>query len=410
MRSTLRTRLNTIFQGGPGGGKVLIFLGLLAILGLASDAWQVARRFWLDRQRPVAFSRRPIRSGVAVSLNALEARLGSAGVRLPGFQPRGVLLDRLQNDWILFGEADTTRPSLPLDAVAVALRAVRRELEAPGVDIQPRRGPGPPAVQEVLYFGGVAGNVVGMWFFTFDHWMKRLALAEVPAPAPGIAPYWERFVQASPSHLEGSRGLDPAHWSRHTRYWLCAGNFTAIEGDDTLDFEETPLHVLAEGLAAEPASHEVPASPCASRGTDDPLATEFADSLTKHFRHLTGIVPASEIQDFAVLLAGLAWLDEQDPYRSLRPWLEAPLAHVETPNTVPTLEKHAVRERWHSRSGATVVQRVHLGLTGGVLIHPSLTRARSGDASLTRLHHAVLQAQPAGRPVTWHFSYAPPGI
>jgi hypothetical protein len=119
---------------------------------------------------------RAIGNRLAVSLNGLEQRREKGAV-LPGMDIRGVMYDRSHNNWILFGEAAPERSGVPLDAVAVALRAIRLHLEAPGIDIRPQQG-----VQIVSYSGGLAGTVVGRWFFLFDHWMKRSALADVAVP------------------------------------------------------------------------------------------------------------------------------------------------------------------------------------------------------------------------------------
>ena len=388
---------------------VLGLLFVLAVLGLLSDGWHAAHRMWHELRRPVAVYRRPINHGLALSLNALE-RQQKRGELLPGFDFRGVLLDRTQNDWVLFGEAAAGRPGLPLDTVAIALRAIRLHLEAPGIDIRPQhRAEGEPqTVQSVRYFGGLADTVVGKWFFQFDHWMKRASLGYEPAPVPGLPVYWDRMVEAFEREVAARRVTDPSHWTRHTRYWLCIGDFTAIEGDDTLTFERALLRVLAERVAAEDKTADRPASPCTSRGTDDPFAVEFATWLTAHLAEVAHVVPVSEIEDFARLLAGLTWLVEQDPYRHVQPWLRASLSPVDTPTTVPTLMRQAVGEHTVRQNGFLLVSPYRLELSGGVLITPTLTRARVGDNSLFLLHRAVLTARPTGKPAVWHFTFRPP--
>lgn len=296
-------RIRAGFFQASSGSKLFGFLLLLGALGLVNDGWQTMCRLWQELRRPVAVYRRSISNGLAISLNGLE-RQPEIGGRLPGLDLRGVLLDRSENDWVLFGEADPQRPGLPLDALKIALRAIRLHLEAPGVDIRPRRSAGGEhqAVQEVRYFGDVGGTVVGTWFFRFDYWMKRMSLGQEPASVSGIPVYWNRAVAGLEHEVRTCTMTGPAAWVRRNRYWLCAGDFVAIEGDDTLVFENTPLRVLAEDLAAgETATGAV--SPCASRGTDDVLATEFAHWLTAHLAELAQVVPAAEIEEFARLLA-----------------------------------------------------------------------------------------------------------
>jgi hypothetical protein len=376
---------------------------------LVNDGWDIARRVWHELHRPTAVYRGTISQGLAVSLNSLERQQG-IGELLPRLDIRGVLLDRVQNDWVLFGEAVPERPGLPLDAIAIALRAVRLHLEAPGIDIQPQRGgrDASQAVQTVRYFGGLAGTVVGKWFFQFDYWMKRTSLGYEPAAVPGLPVYWHRAVEALEREVTTRPLSGSTRWTRSNRYWLCAGRFAAIEGDDTLTLEHTPLLVLAERVPAAGEAMDSPALPCASRGTDDPLAAEFAHWLTEHLGKVARVVPVAEIEAFSRLLAGFTWLTQQDPYRDLRPWLHAPLAPADTPTTVSTLTRQAGREYPVMQNSSLLRQQYWLELSGGVLIAPELKRSRVRDDSLRLLHRAVLTARPAGKPAVWRFTFRPP--
>lgn len=124
------------FPWTGGRGVVPALLLVLAALGLVHDGWHAVHRLWHELHRPGAVYRRPLNSGLAISLNGLE-RQQKRDALLPGFDLRGVLLDRLSNDWVLFGEAAAERPRLPLDAVAIVLRVLRLHLETPGIDIRP---------------------------------------------------------------------------------------------------------------------------------------------------------------------------------------------------------------------------------------------------------------------------------
>jgi hypothetical protein len=382
---------------------------VLSAVGVVGDGWDTARQLWQEHQRPAAVYRRAIHHGLAISLNDLEKRRERGG-QLPGLDIRGVLLDTLHQDWILFGEAAPERSGLLRDAVAIALRAVRLHLEAPGIDIQPRRGAAgaDEPVQEVKYFGGVDGTVVGAWFFRFDYWMKRLSLGQEPMPVAGVPVYWHRAVEALEREVAACQTTELEASTRHNRYWLCAGSFPAIEDDDTLVFESTPLQVLTESLHDTSTTTAGPAVPCGSRGTSDPLAAEFAHQLTAHLARLSGVVPVAEIEDFTRLLAGLAWLADVDPYRDLHPWLRAPVTHVDTPDTVSTLTMQAMREHTVAHRRGFVVHQHRIELSGGVLVAPSLIRARASDDALRRLRRAVLTARPADAPGVWRFTFSPP--
>jgi hypothetical protein len=398
-------------QGFPGTSNsrtVTGLLSVLAVLGLLSDGWQTVHRLWHELRRPTAIYRRPLSQGTAISLNGLE-RQRQPGELLPGIDIHGVLFDRQENDWILFGQAAPERPRLPRDAVAIALRALRLYLDAPGIDIRPRRSDdgASQGMQVVSYSHGLSGNIVGQWFYRFDVWMKRLSLGYEPAPVPGLPIYWHRVVEELERESTTLNLTGPVRWTQRTRYWLCTGAFTAIEGDDTLTFEQTSLLVLAENLADTGDATQSPGAPCTSRGTDDPLAAEFAHWLTEHLHEVAHVVPVREIENFARLLAGLAWLLDQDPYRDVRPWLQVPLTPAETPTTVPTLARQAVRERTLHQNGGLVLYQYRREVSGGVVIAPVLQRSRVGDNSLRLLHRAVLTARPAGRPAVWSFLFLP---
>ncbi len=145
-----------------------------------------------------------INHGLAVSLNALQAN-PKTGDSLPRMKIRGVTFDRAKNDWVIFGDADPERPGLPLDAVAIALRAVRVRLDAPGIDIRPpaeAKGR-PSAEQQVQYFGGTDHTMVGRWFFDFDYiWLKRVSLGFQPLPVANAPIYWRRAVQELEREVE----------------------------------------------------------------------------------------------------------------------------------------------------------------------------------------------------------------
>lgn len=346
-----------------------------------------------------------INHGLAVSLNALQANRESMGGKLPGMRIRGVMFDRSHNDWVVFGDADPQRPGLPVDAVAIALRAIR-DLDAPGIDIRPRAEVAgkPSPVQQVQYFGPIQRTVVARWFFAFDDWMKLVSLAKQSVPVAGVPIYWQRAVEELEREVQGCDLAAQGERTRSNRWWLCACSFKAVESDDTLTFEETPLRVLAEDMSATNTAAR-PASPCDSRGTDDRLAADYANWLTAHLDDLRHVAPVSEIEGFAQLMAGFAWLMQVDPYRDLTPWLNGPLPIVETPRSVPTVTLQAERQHFVERGGQRYLHTHRIEVSGGVVIVPALTAAKVTDDSLQRLRSTVLAARPAHLPVKWPFTF-----
>jgi hypothetical protein len=347
-----------------------------------------------------------INHGLAVSLNALQAN-PMTGDSLPRMKIRGVTFDSTKNDWVIFGDADPERPGLPLDAVAIALRAVRVRLDAPGIDIRPgtEAGGRPSGEQQVQYFGGTDHTMVGRWFFDFDYiWLKRVSLGFQPLPKATAPIYWRRAVQELEREVEECNLANRGATARHNRYWLCSGDFNALESKDTLTFEKTPLRVLAESTSSGSTSDDS-ARPCTSRGTDDPHAADFADWLTAHLDELRRVAPISEIEGFGQLMAAFTWLTQIDPDRDLTPWLGRPPEKVETPFTVPTVTLQEARQHIVEHDGRQYLHRHQIQISGGVLVLPELISEKVTDDSLHRLHSTILAARPPSLPVKWPFTF-----
>ncbi|MBI3768835.1 MAG: hypothetical protein HY271_10130 [Deltaproteobacteria bacterium] len=375
-------------------------LVVLVVIGVTSGGLRRAPTMWKDLRRPVAVWRMPFTNGIAISLNRLE-RERRIGALLPGLQVRGVLLDRARRDWVLFGERDDDRRPLPVDAITVALRALRLEIELPGIDIRPAAAA--EGDQVVTYFGGAAQSIVGAWFFRFDYWMKLASLGREEVPISDFPVYIRRAREALDRDVASCTATGPFEQRRRNRYWLCGGGLSGIDDDDTFTFEGTTLRVLAESGPDRTSDVGRPASPCISRGANDPFAQEFADALTRHLWELSSTLPIHEIETFTRVLAGLRWLLEHDPYRDLRPWLSATIEPFETPLSARGLSESETRAHMVGH-----VRHVHsLRLSGGVAIDPDVEPARSGDRTLRRLRQTILAMRPPGMPTTWSFTFDP---
>ena len=357
--------------------KILVVLPLI-VLGLITGSCQSVRQ---------AAKQVRISNGIAVLLNSLEK---SREQLLPHMVIRGITIDRARNHWVIFGDYDPKQKRIPVEAVKVAVQAVRRYLDAPGVDIRPAS---PRAKEQVVtYFGGVGSTEVGLWFYIFDYWMKKAALGETPI-VPQVPVYFQRVVH----NIEQQRDAALTRSAQGNRFWLCAGEFTAKEEKDTLTFEQTPLHVFAERL--KNPGEKGKASPCATEGTEDRFAAEFAKSLTENLSNVEHLVPIAQIRSFARLLAAITWASQRDPYRDLTPWL-TPIAAVETPSTVPTLSKHYKNVQRHDR----YIREIRLEMSGGVTLAPRLLKQR-GYELLMRLQRAVLGARPQLEKEVWPFTF-----
>jgi len=378
---------------------VVIFFAL-GLAGMAVEGIRSAVHMCEAYRRPRAAWRETIQGGLAVSLNALERQKGG-NRRLPAMNIRGAVFDWRNRDWIIWGDGKLAQPGLPVDTLAVAIRASVAELDSPGVDIRPAvpDQTGRVALQKVTYFGGVESTIVGSWFFQFDHWMKSAALGYAPIPVDGVASYWDRVTNVA--NIDGL-AADGAIRRNQCRFWLKNGEFSGIEDDWVLTFQKTPLQVCAEKLGDESPGES------ATRQPDDGHSDEdrFAKDLSTWLHKLENVAPILEIEEFAKLLASVAWLAKIDPYRDLSPWRGSPTQPVETTNQVATLHRVAsfpLRGRAPRDS-----QMVYsLELSGGVSICPQMALSGSADGNLRRLGDAILQARPGKDVVTWGFNFQP---
>jgi hypothetical protein len=387
------------FHGLPGRTSMIArILIVLALVGLLETGWRTAMKYWTTTCRPRAAYQKAMAHGLAFSLNQLEK--SSTAQTLPGITIAGVVWDRDNNDWIVFGDRDTNAEALPLDAVAVAIRAVHKELEPPGVDIRPPGQHLQESLQKVTYFGRVEATAVGLWFFQFDYWMKRKSLGQSDAGFPGIRSYWHEAIADMESEVAECKTADTGQRRRENRYWLCTDGFEAIEDSGILAFQTAPLRVktesmLGNGLSGAPLK----------RSSPDPLATRFADNLTAHLGALGHSLPVWHIENFARLVAGFSWLTGQDPYRDLRHWDDFVTTSVATPDSVSNLTMRVVRSH-DVRCGTSVRTHEHqITLSGGVEIQPELLLYQPKDAALKRLRQTILAARPKDNQPFWTFTF-----
>jgi hypothetical protein len=372
-----------------------VSFGVLAVLSLVSHERTLHHNPFLITSKHTAHFRKSIAGGIALSLDSLQREPPQSGI-LPGMSILGVCWDQSRGDWVLFGEAAPNRPGLPLDALILAFHAVRTELDAPGVDIRAASASENEAMQQVSYYGGVESTVVGRWFFDFDYWMKRKSLGEADADFPEIPSYWEQtsleWAKESPKQQNSSTT------ERHNRFWLQTDDFTAIQDGDILTFQSTPLKVRQEARSAVSRSST-------STPNNDTLAQAFADRLTTNLPRLSSTVPVAQIEDFALLIAGITWLASRDPHRNLRSWIAAKPVLISTPRAVPTLARHTERTGEIDTPSGLASAKLSLTLSGGVLIRPTLICVRPEDNELLRLETAILRARPLQPVLSWNFTY-----
>jgi hypothetical protein len=280
-------------------------------------------------------------------------------------------------DIVLVGRAEGLVP-IVADDIILALRAMWLTDEPPGVSIDPQRDPGALGgigpYQTVVYFGGIENTRAGLYAYSSDYWMKRLAAGTVSAPVPGFKRYSDLIADAD--HREEGAN----------RFWFypAKAEATIDPGGTLMVFDRHGVEVLTETEFA--VFDAVRARPELVRR--DPLAERFARAFTEHYDELSAAQPdLGRLKNFFALCEVFRWSEA----RGLRggrlrlyDWSHLVSGYV----TVPVHTTSTVR---------TVRGEVPGGvLIGGVSIHVRLPPSPHVDRSgrLARLA-AELAAQSA---------------
>jgi hypothetical protein len=319
----------------------------------------------------------------------------------------GAMVVPAEDDWVLYGEAREGGEGVPLDAVAIALRSIRSGQEPPGIDIRPEAGEAGTADsgrQKVTYYGDVERTIVGAWFFGFDYWMKRASMVRVRVPISRLIPYWDRAVQELQREVASCRSEGTRRIVRHNRYWLCPDEFEGLEDGRVLALNATGLRVLTEKIddGRSPGATD----PCTSRGSDDPLAVEFAAALTASLGELDRDLPVSQIANFAKLRALFEWLRQVHPRAAARFWVDE--YRTSSARTQRFVDTEVVEERRsHPVLGSRgpAIHEHHFRLSGGVVVPVRMKLFGDAGGSLEGLYQSILAARPDPSSRLWTFSF-----
>lgn len=255
---------------------------------------------WLGTAPPVIFGKAPGERNVALSLRELQERLQKSELdpesSLPFQELDGVFLDH--RDIVLLGRGPGRFP-VSADDVVLALRAMWLTDEPPGVSIDPRPDPDLPygiePWQDVVYFGGIEGTRAGLYAFSSDYWMKRLATGDVSVPLPGFKRYIDLALE------DGALRDLPAN-----RSWFYpkATEIVVSEARDLMLFESHGIEVLTE---TEHSLFDRERTFDLFLGQDE-YAEKFARSFTERYDELAIFHPdLARLKSFFALCEVFRW-------------------------------------------------------------------------------------------------------
>jgi len=347
---------------------------------------------WMWGASPLPSQVQPGELHVALSLRELQEHLRSGTLdpesALPLQNLEGVFLEA--RDIVLLGKGPGRIP-ISADDIVLALRAMWLSDEPPGVSIDPRPDPQAPSGmgpwQDVVYFGGIEGTRAGLYAFTSDYWMKRLAAGDISVPLPGFKRYVDLALQGAPSWRPAAN-----------RFWFypAASEIVVSRRGDLMLFERHGIEVLTE---VEHSSFNQQKTFDLFLGQDH-HAEEFAHSFTERYDELAHYhQDLARLKSFFALCEIFRWCEVVGlPTGRIRwdDWLY--LLHAYQP--VPTHSTPQVRtvETFHWRGSIGVV------LVGGVSAEIRLPKRPTVDSTgrLSRLADELRQRRPDGA-LVWNY-------
>lgn len=393
----------------------------------------------------------------AVSLVSLDRDLRKAGTQrrrpaellsLGGLSKvLGYMTDRKTRDLIVFGEAEANTPPLQTQDFVVALRNSKLKYAAggkaasylaPSCSIDPN----PEVIRELGEIGQrIAGSesaaqieeALAQWqtackrpqrvrvmgvpadtrfarvMVTADYHLKRLADGSEALSVPGFASLTELEVARSREEISEGRASHTSAPS-FNRFWFHPGANRYAVDEDVVMINECPVVLLTE-------EQHLTRGGVAGAGRPDPLAGEFGQSFTAHYREIAAARPMyRELENLFRFVALAAIMKYRREPAKLGYLLDRfPLSQEEVPNALPGISNvkyvtwQAPAEEGDPFSPSVQGERSYqlwIPSCGGVSMDVKVTKAsfaKPEGKRLRQLRKAALAARPSPRAVSWEF-------
>lgn len=305
-------------------------------------------------------------------------------------RPLAVITDG-RGDLILLGERDPQLPGLRLDDVVMALRSAD-SLEggnAPGVSIDPENENRDPDWQTVRYFGGIEHTHYGRVCYEADLLLKKLAFGFAATGLYNAPNEWDLLLERVKS------GFRQEPWVKEGgRSWFFPSLVRVAVRPGGAVMQACKMAVMradeTEGREQKENEEEKSDQVAARESLYDVFVKMVSDNYDSLARQHPVLV---ELRRLTILSALMKAARELPECPALDYWRGAyHVARDSTPARIPTLRRGV--------SGLAY----GMALSGGVIIHPEIYRARAGDPAAIRT--LALRLRPSPEALTWSIPLA----
>ena len=203
---------------------------------------------------------------------------------------RAIVRDRENEDIIVVGEHDPSRPSLTLDDLAVALRAALVHSQSPGVGIDERLDAHNLDHCDVHYAGGIEDTAFGRDVVDAEFRLRALAYGSTESTIDDFKSVWDRIVESvwDRKHDQAKLSIDLRGLDSGGRFWFqpAIARLSVNEDGYTTD----PVQVVALYESRSEASYSNDANH--AHELLNRIGDELAREVTMRFDEIGRVYPS----------------------------------------------------------------------------------------------------------------------
>ncbi len=353
----------------------------------------------------------------------------------------GYMLNKNNNELVLFGRVETDRPSLYLDDFVVALRNAwmkYAELKGdtyyysnPGCSIDPDarvirelnaktqslmnntpveeidnaveqwhsicRQP-----QTVRVLGIPFDTRFGQVMVTADYLLKRLADGSVDPGIDGFTSLLGLTKQDMEKEITEGKSVSFSVTSMN-RFWFFPGENKYFYNDNMVNIEQSPVTVLTEAQYLHTSGSRI-----VGTGHTDPYAEEFSNSFTRHFYDIAGKEPVfyelEALFRFVALAKSMKY-NHVDKTVNLDYLLNDYFVEkTEVKRTLPGISRIEKFEHRRELEDSYEIFKLWMPSCGGVGIDIEVNKSnliRDVEKKLNKLEQSILRTRPTDNALYW---------
>ncbi len=297
-------------------------------------------------------------------------------------RPMALVLDEVNRDVLLVGEADPSKQRISMDDAVVAIRAVLKHGTVPLISIDRTATSQRSGAQVVRFEGGIENTRFGRDLLESDVVLKKLGLGVLPGAPQGVKSYAEMAAERWKSSKSDLAVM--------SRFWFMPSERSQVATNRGVAFiDHLSVAVLTEVIGASQSASNTPPR--------DEIAELFAGDINRQMDALARAHPAVGRLGALFRVTGLMqvlgeWRKAYGERLSgLNFWTEAYQVRKElTADRVDLLKSAPVK-----RAG----DEASLTIDGGIDLTMLLTEWKEGSSAALR--QLVLLSRPATNSLVW---------